>query len=330
MRNHNRLLGSVEGVDGFKTGYIRDSGFNLVSSVRRNNRHIVAVVLGGSSAGARDSRMRGLIEKHIVEAPVRRTAPVLAEAQNAGEAPAGMMLASAGEVAIKSLPASPPAAAKPAQAAANGGDPGATATIAPKPGSSDPIKPIAVKTVKVKLGPTQPAPLAPSLASLSIVPKEPQTLAQALAQAAPPPSHGPIVAPAAPSPSHVQPASPAAPGIVDPRPGAAPAPPAGGKTKIAAVSAPVEREAKSKPLVHTGWIIQVGAFGAEREAKQRLNMAQNKAKRLLARAEPFTEAVAKGEQTIYRARFAGLEKKDAEAVCKQLKRNDIGCMTIKK
>ena len=50
--NHNRLLGRVEGVDGIKTGYIRASGFNLVTSVKRDSRHVVAVVLGGASAGA--------------------------------------------------------------------------------------------------------------------------------------------------------------------------------------------------------------------------------------------------------------------------------------
>jgi D-alanyl-D-alanine carboxypeptidase len=77
-------------------------------------------------------------------------------------------------------------------------------------------------------------------------------------------------------------------------------------------------------------MIQVGAFGAEREAKDRLATAKQKAKRLLASAEPFTEAIAQGDKTIYRARFAGLEKSEAQAACKQLKRNDIGCMTIKR
>src|ERR1700749_308362 len=33
MRNHNHLLGAVEGVDGIKTGYTRTSGFNLITSV---------------------------------------------------------------------------------------------------------------------------------------------------------------------------------------------------------------------------------------------------------------------------------------------------------
>ena len=68
MRNHNKLLGRVQGVDGIKTGYTRASGFNLVSSVRRGNRHIVAVVLGGTSGAARDARMRDLIEQQIASA----------------------------------------------------------------------------------------------------------------------------------------------------------------------------------------------------------------------------------------------------------------------
>ena len=65
IRNHNRLLGRVEGVDGIKTGYTRASGFNLVTSVQRGNRHLVAVVLGGRSGGARDAKMRELIEANI-------------------------------------------------------------------------------------------------------------------------------------------------------------------------------------------------------------------------------------------------------------------------
>ena len=65
IRNHNHLLGSVDGVDGIKTGYIRDSGFNIVTSVHRGGRHIVAVVFGGRTADARDARMRSLIDNNI-------------------------------------------------------------------------------------------------------------------------------------------------------------------------------------------------------------------------------------------------------------------------
>lgn len=63
--NHNKLLGRVAGVDGIKTGYIRASGFNLVASMRRNGRHIVAVVMGGRTGSSRDAHMRDLLEKNI-------------------------------------------------------------------------------------------------------------------------------------------------------------------------------------------------------------------------------------------------------------------------
>ena len=83
MRNHNHLLGQVKGVDGIKTGYTEASGYNLTSSVRRDEKHIVAVVLGGTSNGARDARMRQLIEEHISRASTQRTAPIVAEANGA-------------------------------------------------------------------------------------------------------------------------------------------------------------------------------------------------------------------------------------------------------
>jgi len=63
--NHNRLLGRVKGVDGIKTGYTKASGFNIVSSAKRGNREIVAVVLGGETGRDRDARATALIEKYL-------------------------------------------------------------------------------------------------------------------------------------------------------------------------------------------------------------------------------------------------------------------------
>ncbi len=59
--NHNHLMRSFEGMDGIKTGYIRASGFNLAASAVRNNRRLVAVVMGGQSAHARDMEMAQLL-----------------------------------------------------------------------------------------------------------------------------------------------------------------------------------------------------------------------------------------------------------------------------
>jgi D-alanyl-D-alanine carboxypeptidase len=84
---------------------------------------------------------------------------------------------------------------------------------------------------------------------------------------------------------------------------------------------------ETKP--RTGWIVQVGAFPDENEARQHLAAARSKAAALLGKADPFTEPVTKGEQTLYRARFAGLKPEQAEAVCRQLKRSDIACIAIR-
>src|SRR5262249_34123148 len=46
MRNYNTLIGRYEGADGMKTGFICASGFNLVASATRNNKRLIAVVLG--------------------------------------------------------------------------------------------------------------------------------------------------------------------------------------------------------------------------------------------------------------------------------------------
>jgi hypothetical protein len=81
---------------------------------------------------------------------------------------------------------------------------------------------------------------------------------------------------------------------------------------------------------HAGWIIQIGAFDIERDAQRQLSSAHAKVGHVLDNADPFTEVVMKGDKTLYRARFAGFQQKDeAEAVCKQLKIQDIDCITIK-
>ncbi len=70
-RNHNSLLGRVEGVDGIKTGYTRASGFNLASSAQRDGHRIFAVVLGGESAASRDAQMAYLIDNAFAQIDAR-------------------------------------------------------------------------------------------------------------------------------------------------------------------------------------------------------------------------------------------------------------------
>ena len=145
MRNHNHLLGEVGGVDGIKTGYTRASGFNLVTSVHRDGRYIVAVVLGGHSAGERDARMRELISTHIREASLRHIAPPMTAM---AEPP-------------RELQAAPPAKAQ--TPSARRADSALTTASTPgaPPGSSDPIQPIMVRTITYRTAPVQATAFAP-------------------------------------------------------------------------------------------------------------------------------------------------------------------------
>jgi D-alanyl-D-alanine carboxypeptidase len=63
FRNHNRLLFSYDGMEGMKTGFIRASGFNLLATCRRDDKYLIAVVLGGRSGKARNARMRTLLDR---------------------------------------------------------------------------------------------------------------------------------------------------------------------------------------------------------------------------------------------------------------------------
>jgi D-alanyl-D-alanine carboxypeptidase len=68
IRGHNRLIGRVEGVDGIKTGYIRASGFNVVTSINKDGRWLVLTVMGGNTAADRDAHVRELIERYLPRA----------------------------------------------------------------------------------------------------------------------------------------------------------------------------------------------------------------------------------------------------------------------
>jgi len=179
IRNHNHLLGRMEGIDGIKTGYVRASGFNIVTSLRRGNRHLVGVVMGGRSGGARDATMRGLLSAHLDEASTRRTVAAITE-----RAPAESRVADAAEDAAPPKAASRPvpepvkvasAAPEPTPAPevrATNTQPPAPLTsgviasqLAPIPGSSEPMKPTPVRTVQVRTVQPKTAAPAPKMAA---------------------------------------------------------------------------------------------------------------------------------------------------------------------
>lgn len=78
-RGHNELVGTVDGVDGIKTGYTRASGFNLMTSAERDGHRVIAIVLGGATAKSRDAHVQDLVEAAFAQlnGPMDATAPQL-------------------------------------------------------------------------------------------------------------------------------------------------------------------------------------------------------------------------------------------------------------
>ncbi|RZI38909.1 D-alanyl-D-alanine carboxypeptidase, partial [Herbaspirillum sp. HC18] len=62
IRTHNGLLNNYAGADGMKTGFICDSGFNVVASATRDGHKLVAVVLGETTGNERSLRAASLLE----------------------------------------------------------------------------------------------------------------------------------------------------------------------------------------------------------------------------------------------------------------------------
>ena len=368
IHGHNHLLGSVEGVDGIKTGYIRASGFNLVTNLRRGNRHLVGVVLGGRSSGSRDATMRNLLAENLDKASTHtyrrrdhraqpgrrqcrcggRRGAITPDADGSGPGRSSDRLRSAEPVAqppVRSVKPSllaaaaaavPPAPAKPEPAPFSNGVI-QTQPIAAVPGSTEPMKPVRVKTVQIKAGQVKVASAAAS---------QPLRRSPVRYRSAPradmPETSGAVVAKAeATAPAAEMPPQPAnfgtGNGVLGVLPASSMTPPRASQAMAYADPAPsrsrrpfsrMARSSLSQPI--PGWIIQVGALESESEARERIEAARNQAHGMLSKADPFTETVlAKGDKKLYRARFAGLDRDQAEAVCRTLKRSEISCITIK-
>jgi D-alanyl-D-alanine carboxypeptidase len=370
IRNHNHLLGSVEGVDGIKTGYTRSSGFNLVTSMRRGNRHLVGVVLGGRSGGSRDAIMRNLLAENLEKAASKRTVAAIternpaeantdvaeaepasrptqtAQVQAASEAPEPaaqlpVRPASRSSIFAAAAAAVPTPQAKPEPAPFTNGVIQAQA-IAVIPGSAEPMKPVKVKTLQIKAGQVKLASAGaaqaatPMTSAIPARPEVPETSSAIMAKAESnkaessrvdvartemppqPANHGTGNGLLGVLPASSVPPSSASQALAyaDPNPR--------GQPQAAAQNGAI------KPAVHSGWIIQVGALESESEARQRLEVARGQARGMLSKADSFTEpVVAKGERKLFRARFAGLDSDQAEAVCRTLKRSDISCFTVR-
>jgi D-alanyl-D-alanine carboxypeptidase len=218
------------------------------------------------------------------------------------------------------------------------------------------MKPVKVKTVHVKAGamklasagPSQPAPAIIASVPQPVIPETSNAVVAKAAEFARP-------EPVKSEPARVDAARPEMPpqppghgtgnGVLGVLPVAtAPAPQKPVPQQVASAApqpppAPVVQPAAQAPQamppsatvkVHTGWIVQVGALETQAEAQARIEAARNSSRGLLNRADSFTEPViARDNRKLFRARFAGLERDQAEAVCRTLRRSDIACMAVR-
>ncbi|MGB7036665.1 MAG: D-alanyl-D-alanine carboxypeptidase family protein, partial [Xanthobacteraceae bacterium] len=174
IRGHNHLLSEVQGVDGIKTGFTVASGFNLLTSLHRDGRFLVAAVIGGPSAAIRDARMRELLADHIQEASLHRTAPAIADVPVHRNEP--IAFSKSPLTTTKLTAASYGMHADPVQTAS------VNSHAATNPDA--PIKPVLVRTIPYRTVPVQTASLAPMPMLVPVAQPAPQTFS---AQPAPQP-----------------------------------------------------------------------------------------------------------------------------------------------
>ncbi len=90
LRTHNNLLTEFFGTDGMKTGFVCSAGLNIVATIERTGRRLMAIVLGASSARER-GEMAGKLFSDFLSGRIRGTGlHVSALANDSGAAPVDM------------------------------------------------------------------------------------------------------------------------------------------------------------------------------------------------------------------------------------------------
>ncbi|PDS77096.1 D-alanyl-D-alanine carboxypeptidase [Rhizobium sp. L43] len=294
IRSHNRLVGSVRGVDGIKTGYTRAAGFNLVSSVQLDGKSIVGVVLGGASTPARDAQMRNLIATYLPKASSRGGSSALIA--QAAPAPAPAMIET-------------PAPVQPQKVQQKAQPQMAKTITAAQP-------PVSAAVADLSLPHKGPLPDAREVAETEV----------AYAETAAPKSDNPLVAQPMPAPTKVktmtfkqQASVPAA------KPAAASMTSEQTDTGVDNVTTASTSPA-SAGNGPAGWVVQVGVSPSRQMAMDLLENAKGKGGKALASAKPFAVAYGAGGDQLYRARFGGFDdQRDAVNACKALKKAGIKC-----
>ncbi|MEM6902292.1 MAG: D-alanyl-D-alanine carboxypeptidase [Pseudomonadota bacterium] len=296
-RNHNRLLGSYDGVDGIKTGYINASGFNLVASAQKDGRRIIGVVFGGRTAARRNNHMVKLLDR-------------------------GFATASRRNLVLAGVPPIPKAR------------PSST-TVTAETVTEERLLQVAQMQKPVFVERARTAVAVASLAERAAVAEpQPDIAPEDMLELEASPAKDPGSDTATPrlviaglGPFNGTQPSPNGQGDISPT---------DTRTTELEADHPVNNPIASigsKPTAITsllgGWSIQVGAFRSEDRTSAAIAKAISLAPDLLSWAEPLIKPIVSGRGTLYRARLAGLDKETARTACDQLERAGVGCLAVR-
>ena len=342
--NHNGLLGRYRGTDGIKTGYTQLSGFNLVASVNRDGKRVVAAIFGGRTARVRDNMMEQVLNKALAKASTKVTRKPSLVARAPQPVPARPPApASVATAAARPPPAPPPPAVQPSQ------PPSAVAEATPRIAHA-----ITMARVRhVLMGPDlkRQAAAADDEAAPHRLPSRWPAPPRQHRDLKPPhrvttryrASSRPTTSCARKPPRHLlgnrrrrcrrRPRHSAARQTVRRCSRSRPAPLSSRALKSNPGPHPQPR-AEPKPRqasreAHGAFEIQIGAFSDSAEAERNMASVRQRAGGALDSYSAVAVPAQKGASQIYRARFRGFDATAAASACGQLKKLQIDCFVVK-
>jgi D-alanyl-D-alanine carboxypeptidase len=325
-KNHNKLLANYEGTDGLKTGYTHASGFNLVASVRRGQKHVIGAVFGGESASTRDRTMRTFLNVGLVKASHVKTRVAASAVVAARPKPAERKVA---EVPTPERVVRPPAKPVAPSAAAADEPPQAqtstqsievvrvrTVPVTPRPAAKAPDS---IEAVLERTEPAKPEP--PKVEAAQQQPQQQQQWATAT-------TGGSLLrAPAASLPDTAKRGTQAS--TLEQQAARL----GGGTVTTQALSEAEGRPSWSGQVAVAGtaggFHVQIGAYQSVAEAERQLAAVRDKAATALRNRTPVTVQFKLGDKVFYRARYAGFDAHSAAAACGELKRAKVDCLVMK-
>ena len=294
--NHNRLLGQ-SGIDGIKTGYIRASGYNLLTAARKNNRHIVVVAFGFDSGGSRNSKVASLVNSYM---PKARKGSYVAQAQIQKPGAGGTIRVAAVPVTpmprpLSRMPAPQPAAPLPQVVAAIAVED--SPTPEPRPVELVPDTALEATTQLASFDPQAPVPQ----------PKPIDIIGSWISETI-----------------RYEPQASNGEGVPLPPVGIGESAPARPAETIDLLTSGATGDAAEI----SAWVIQIGASHDQALAQSLLDDARGKVGSL-SDYRSFIEPTQKNGKTFYRARFSGFgDGEQARNACETLIRNKMSCLAM--